>query len=771
MPLTTGAVTIKTAAGNYSSWAAFWDDLGNLTGDITCTVDASAFTENSAPAVVTENLGGFTLHVLPASFPTTTDANTGARFTFNYTGDTFSCQVEGPGAVTVEGIVFIKGSSIPAHFVYVAIISTDFTLMLRRNIFKEAGVGIDIQDVDLTGMKIYNNIIINIETSLRIGQLISGLVLANNTVVGSTYRGIGLTNKAVTATNNLSYDNTTDFASIGSATGNNNAASDATGEDADWSSGSNNIASISDPFIDYANKLLGLSAGGISAIGSAGVDLSGNFTDDFFGTTRTTWSIGAVENGGPSGGPEGLVGSWSLAEDNLFLGPELVVNGDMELDSDWDNQASPAANVRSDEQAHSGIYSRKITLNGIGSFGGISSADEITFVVGKSYIITGWAYNLNMSNGERLVMDCTQFSAGAFSIYPNQGVWAQWSAVVVATATSRKILFYNYPTDVANANASFYVDDVSIKEIYFTDLSGNGNNLVSIGATTPSFTPNQQGRADRANIFDRSLSYFLRGVDSSDYSIDTTNEFFISQWVKFETGLAIGTNNLRYIFSAKEQIGKGEWKFYKQRSGIDNNIHFWILDNAGAQIALVTTTTLFDNAKAGIWYNIMVAIDYPNSGKIYINNVLDNTTTTFVNPGNYTNNTAPLEIGRSGIDISYMDGDMCNVQIYNNIPTDAERTNIYESELFWNPIEISSNMDFGGNLSAQSPDWLLIPDFLNWRGDWAAGLTYNELDVVLYMVGTAPHAFVSKTSHNIGNIPPDKYVNWTRLVQGKWREE
>ena len=113
MALTTGNVTIKTAAGTYSTWAAFWDDLGNLTGNITCTVDASAFTEAAAPVGITESLNGYTLHVLPASFPTTTDASTGARFTCNFGDTIIDMRMEGAGDVITEGMVFIEGTSRP----------------------------------------------------------------------------------------------------------------------------------------------------------------------------------------------------------------------------------------------------------------------------------------------------------------------------------------------------------------------------------------------------------------------------------------------------------------------------------------------------------------------------------------------------------------------------------------------------------------------------------------------------------------------------------
>ena len=448
-----------------------------------------------------------------------------------------------------------------------------------------------------------------------------------------------------------------------------------------------------------------------------------------------------------------LVGHWKLTEDSLFLGTELVTNGNMELDSDWDNQASPAANVRSDEQAHSGIYSRKITLNGIGSFGGISSADEITFVVGKSYIITGWAYNLNMSNGERLVMDCTQFSAGAFSIYPNQGVWAQWSEVVVATETSGKILLYNYPTDIANANASFYIDDVSIKEIYFEDDSGNGNN--GTPANPPIFTTNQQGRENRATILTSPNDDINMG-QPSELNTGITN-FTISGWIKL---VALGSAPTNYaLFSNNSFNNHG----YYLRIGDDNGANWGRIALATSQAAgstfLLTAIQQYPNDQS--WHHIAGVKDGVNF-KIYLDY-----STTFTGGGalapvdSITNST----IGRWAAQL--FDGGICDVRVFNSALTDSEIKAIYDSELFWHTETITGQMDFAGRLSAQNPKWLLLDKSLNWIGEWDESYSYNINDTVLYKIddGNEWHIFVSKTNHNVGNVPTTSAAYWRRYYQ------
>ncbi len=301
MPLTQGAVTIKLAGGTYSTWAAFWDDLGNLDGNITCTVDASAFTEGVAPLNVTESLGGFILHVLPTSFPTATDASDGARFTFNYVSTTLGMRMEGPGDLIIEGIVFIEGTSEPSSAISFSSIGTEFDCIIRRNICKGLDAFISQGDSTLNaGLKIYNNILYDITAGagILINAACPDAVIANNTVQNCQY-GFSCGNFELTIKNNLTYGAA--FRNIGGATiGNNNADSDNTGEDADWGGGgANNVPGIADPFNNLAADDFTITA--LGDIGTAGLDLSGDFTTDFFGVTRINWTIGAYEYVTPSG--------------------------------------------------------------------------------------------------------------------------------------------------------------------------------------------------------------------------------------------------------------------------------------------------------------------------------------------------------------------------------------------------------------------------------------------------------------------------------------
>ena len=298
MALTAGNVTIKNAGGTYSSWEAFWNDLGNLTGDITCTVDASAFTESTAPAAVTESLNGYTLHVLPASFPTKTDASDGARFTCNYTANILDLEMEGSGDVIIEGMVFIEGTSTPLRAIFLYLISTEFNITIRRNIVKGCGTGIYNRGIPMnSGTKIYNNICFDQYWNGLEFKYDAPLALyANNTVDNCHISGVEAGYEEIILENFLVYgSNSSDYYNIATLVeGNNTAASDTSNENADWGGGgSNNVSSIADPFNNLAADDFTITTKGV--IGIAGKDLSAKFTDDFFGVTRVNWTIGACE--------------------------------------------------------------------------------------------------------------------------------------------------------------------------------------------------------------------------------------------------------------------------------------------------------------------------------------------------------------------------------------------------------------------------------------------------------------------------------------------
>ena len=148
---------------------------------------------------------------------------------------------------------------------------------------------------------------------------------------------------------------------------------------------------------------------------------------------------------------------------------EYVTNGDMELDSDWDDNGSPAVNERSSERAYTGTYSRKITQPSAGGTYTYGIKQTITgLVVGKTYNISGKLYGLDMDPVSSIIV---YLATGAHDFYfnPTNGSWNEISAsitspIFTATHTSEEIRIYPVSNVAGNAGKTFYVDDISIKD-------------------------------------------------------------------------------------------------------------------------------------------------------------------------------------------------------------------------------------------------------------------------------------------------------------------
>ena len=83
-------------------------------------------------------------------------------------------------------------------------------------------------------------------------------------------------------------------------------------------------------------------------------------------------------------------------------------------------------------------------------------------------------------------------------------------------------------------------------------------------------------------------------------------------------------------------------------------------------------------------------------------------------------------------------------------------------------VGTGGELDLSGSLSAANPDWLLMDDKLTWMGEWDTTWTYDLDDVVLHKFGNEWHVFVSKITHNVGNIPTSSPAAWRRLYQEPW---
>jgi len=160
-----------------------------------------------------------------------------------------------------------------------------------------------------SGIDSYNNIIYNIFATstggakgIDYGAGTKAGVICNNTIynitssAGTAYGIVGNFSASGIIKNNIVIGSTTADFSFSSATHDYNASSDATADGANsLNSGTAKVPSTSDfVSVTSGSENLHLAAGAVEI--DKGVDLSGTFTDDIDGVTRTgTWDIGADE--------------------------------------------------------------------------------------------------------------------------------------------------------------------------------------------------------------------------------------------------------------------------------------------------------------------------------------------------------------------------------------------------------------------------------------------------------------------------------------------
>jgi hypothetical protein len=145
--------------------------------------------------------------------------------------------------------------------------------------------------------------------------------------------------------------------------------------------------------------------------------------------------------------------------EDLF-GVDGIVNGDMELDSNWTSDGAPTTNEQSGEQFHGKEYSRKIVASGADQ--GIKS-DAFDVANGQKYEVTLWVYPDDTTNVKIEVTKGggagTDYSATTGSL--TQDAWNKVTISYTSTETGASAQLYILST----AAGTWYVDDVTHKHI------------------------------------------------------------------------------------------------------------------------------------------------------------------------------------------------------------------------------------------------------------------------------------------------------------------
>ena len=151
-----------------------------------------------------------------------------------------------------------------------------------------------------------------------------------------------------------------------------------------------------------------------------------------------------------------------MAVMTLFrLAPELVTNGDCELDdSSWVTINTPAVQERSGVQKHGGSYSRHV-VDSTPSAGGITQT--VSKEAGKTYRFSFWYY---IVSGTLYVGITNGNKSGALfgNFYTDTGSWQYITTNVVETITG-STGWINIQNPSGSTPAEFYVDDISLREV------------------------------------------------------------------------------------------------------------------------------------------------------------------------------------------------------------------------------------------------------------------------------------------------------------------
>lgn len=328
----------------------------------------------------------------------------------------------------------------------------------------------------------------------------------------------------------------------------------------------------------------------------------------------------------------------------------------------------------------------------------------------------------------------------------------------------------------------------------FVDESGNGND--GTPANAPNFAIDSFRNPTGATVFNGSSDYVNAVVSSN---LNFVDEITVSAWVK--TGDSVG---IRAIVS---RAWLQNWFF-----AINPRIRFSYISSSAGTLIDWGDTYLQNN----IWYHVVVVYkDSEKSVDFYLNGQSDGSGV-YPDTMRQTDWSPNLLIGGYGSGISQnrnFNGSIADVRIYNRALSLAEIQLLYVPSLT-TIIELYRDVagsltptgdlaraltlyrSFGGNLtptgdlasivtfvlamggdltmsgaiSGVNPAWLLLDDALTWQGEWDTATSYNIEDVVLYQTAADNewHVFVSKTGHNVGNIPTSTSASWRRLYQEKW---
>ncbi|MCW4050358.1 MAG: LamG domain-containing protein [Candidatus Bathyarchaeota archaeon] len=303
----------------------------------------------------------------------------------------------------------------------------------------------------------------------------------------------------------------------------------------------------------------------------------------------------------------------------------------------------------------------------------------------------------------------------------------------------------------------------------FVDDSPSGNDGTPVN--TPVYAVDQRSVANGALTLNGTTDQVNCGQGAETNF--TTNDFAISFWAKF-TGAGSYFVLTKGVVSA---AGNGYGVYFNAGSLLP------IIGESGTRRILIGHAGSYND---DVWRNYCIVYDRSGNCSCYTNGswVSDDDIST------YTGSVAvatDLMIGVHADKASGpFPGDMDDVRVHDHALTPAEITNLYTiglagilskslggsltptgalSSVLTLVMALNGQLDLTGALKGINPAWLIVDKALIWQGEWDISTSYNLNDTVLHKFGDEWHVFISKASHNVGNVPTSSAAWWRRLYQ------
>jgi hypothetical protein len=195
------------------------------------------------------------------------------------------------------------------------------------------------------------------------------------------------------------------------------------------------------------------------------------------------------------------------------------------------------------------------------------------------------------------------------------------------------------------------------------DASGNGNNgTVSSNAL---LTTNRNGTANKAYNFDGTTSSRIDVPAATMLNTATLTSFTYACWFNAAVFSPSPQTAYRRIFCVQDASFKNYDLAYMYPY---NKLNFINFNGTGDNINLTSNTVFSPNT----WYHVAIVIGTDNKVKLYVNGVLDNSSTiTVLKPSNPT-----YTIGNHTVNPWNFAGKIDDIRIYNRALTAAELTQL-----------------------------------------------------------------------------------------------